>query len=171
MQIKIYLSMLASIILMTGCFGESSNLELIVAAQEGLLASERNQIKQNEEIIENYNTQLKQLDSAFDADVKLAESGKLLDESGKPITLDSNWIISARKGYSTGYKIIHNNLVAQQKFNRETLQNLESISQALEIIRQRSLLKSNMSATLRSQFEKLFERNISDANQNSSAAN
>jgi hypothetical protein len=117
--------------LSTGCGAPPATMELIAVARKGLADASTLEKSRHAEALSRLDAQKAALDSAFDADARLVEAGKIQDAAGKPLPLSAEWVISARRGYAAA-----RDALAQQRRRLETenashLDNLSAADEAL----------------------------------------
>ena len=133
-QFLLRFALLASVALASaGCGGVNSTLDLLTVAQQGLrLAAERQQ-QQHGQIVQHLQSNLAALDSAFDADVKLAAAGQIMGANGEPVQLTADWVISARKGYIAARSILTGQIHTVETSHAQSLENLKAAGDALQM--------------------------------------
>lgn len=141
----VFLAMLA------GCSPPAATLDLITVARQGLTQAQQAQAAQQELLLKEMTGRQESLDAAFDADVRLVESGQIKDADGKPVALSSQWIISARRGY-----IAARDALAQQKqefiqVHAQRMDNLLAAQEALDMASQLIVQQQNISIRLQQQ--------------------
>ena len=159
--------LLLAIICVPGCFDRNSDLELISIAQQGIVSAQRNNTKTHTQLINSYKLAKANLAIGFDNDVKLIEAGKILDSEGKPLGLNSQWIISSRKGYAKALEILDKSIEEENRFYIESLDNLSAASQALELIKKRILSSQKWESKTKLLISNIVERKSSNAKNNS----
>ena len=123
-------------VVLCGCSAPPASLDLIAVARKGVVSARQAQVAQHDRQVKQLQAQAAAMDAAFDADVKLAESGALKDEQGKPLTLTAQWVISARKGYAAARDMVSES-VRQEEGNHATcLDNLDATDEALDMAAQ-----------------------------------
>ena len=162
MQIKSILFFIFPLI-MTGCFNSQENLKLISQTEKGIAAAIENSKAVNKEIMTLYSNRFSQLDNAFDNDIKLKLTGK------NPV--DSNWIISARKGYSAGYKMIMGNIHNQISFHNKSLSNLSAIFENLKLLKSHFMKNNQIQTEIKNNLKKYLFNEVSNEQSENSKAN
>ncbi len=116
-----------------GCGGPDSTLDLLTVAQQGLHLAQEQQIQQHSRIVQHMQNNLIALDSAFDADVKLAAAGQIVGPDGQPVRLTADWVISARKGYTAARGMLTGQIQTTQASHAQSLANLQAAEDALQM--------------------------------------
>jgi hypothetical protein len=88
-----------AILLIAGC-SDPAALELLTVARHALAEAREELAGDREEYHAQMAFQLHALDGAFDADVRLAASGGIVNADGETIALTPEWVIASRKGHS-----------------------------------------------------------------------
>ncbi len=117
----------------TGCGGPDSTLDLLTVAQQGLRLAAEQQIQQHGRIVQHLQSNLTALDSAFDADVKLAAAGQILGAGGEAVLLTADWVISARKGYTAARGMLTGQIHSAEASHAQSLANLQAAEDALQM--------------------------------------
>lgn len=132
---------------LSGCATHQAVMDQITQAERGLNSAADSLTAQHQELLDARKTQMAALDAAFDADVRLAATGKIVDAQNVPITLTADWIISARKGYVAGRDIIAESIRTEQKAHDTDLDNItasrEALGRAITLIVMQSNLSEN----------------------------
>ena len=119
--------------LSAGCGAPPATMELIAVARQGLADASTLEKSRHTEAVGRLDALKAALDSAFDADARLVEAGKIQDAADKPVPLSAEWVISARRGYAAA-----RDALAQQRRRLEAehachLDNLSAADEALEM--------------------------------------
>ncbi len=130
--------------LLNGCVAPQAALDLILVAREGLTGAQAAETRQHEQLMADLAVRIDALDVAFDADVRLVEAGGIKTADGEPVALSSQWVISARKGYSAARGAVAGQMQAAQAAHFTRQDNLRAADEALDmasqLIIERSLL-------------------------------
>ena len=117
--------------LSAGCGAPPATMELIAVARQGLADTSTLEKSRHAEAVGRLDALKAALDSAFDADARLIEAGKIQDAAGKPVPLSAEWVISARRGYAAARDALaqqHRHLEAEHACH---LDNLSAADEAL----------------------------------------
>lgn len=120
-------------LLLNGCSAPPAALDLIAVGREGLSGAQQADAQQHEQVMANYQAQIAALDAAFDADVRLVEAGGIKTLDGEAVVLSSQWIISARKGYSAARGAIADQMQSAQAVHLVRQDNLRAADEALDM--------------------------------------
>lgn len=132
-----------------GCSAPSATLDLITVARMGIKSATEAQTASHTELLQYYDMQAKSLDDAFDADVRLAESGQLKDADGNPLKLGAEWIISARKGYAAARDALADRKCGAEAAHAVNIDNLKASDEALDMASQLIVQQSSLTQTLK----------------------
>ena len=117
--------------LSAGCGAPPATMELIAVARKGLADASTLEKSRHAEALSRLDAQKAALDSAFDADARLVEAGKIQDAAGKPLPLSAEWVISARRGYAAARDALAQQRRRLQAENASHLDNLSAADEAL----------------------------------------
>ena len=118
---------------LNGCAAPQAAVDLIAVAREGLTGAKEAENQQHEYLMANLQAKIGALDAAFDADVRLAAAGGIQTADGERVTLSSQWVISARKGYSAARGAIAEQMQSAQAVHFVRQDNLQAADEALEM--------------------------------------
>jgi len=142
---------IVSAALLAGCSPPAASLDLITVARQGIASAKQSQQEQNQIIIRQFAAQQAALDAAFDADVRMVQSGGLKNASDKPLTLTGDWVISARKGYTAARDIISNQMQETQSVAATRMDNLQASDEALDMASQLIIQQQGFAIKLQQQ--------------------
>jgi len=125
--------LLLSALMLGGCTPPVATLDLITVARTGLADAKAAQQQSHDTLVHQYAIEQSALDTAFDADVRLAEAGKLTDAQGKPVTLSGQWVISARKGYAAARDALATQVSQTQAAHEVRMDNIAAADEALQM--------------------------------------
>lgn len=134
---------------LAGCSAPSTTLDLITVARMGIKSAGETQAANHAELLQHYDTQAHALDNAFDTDVRLVESGQILDSQGNPLKLTAEWVISARKGYAAARGIIADRKRSSEAAHAVNIDNLNAADEALDMASQLIVQQSSLTQKLR----------------------
>lgn len=154
-------AMILCLAAIAGCSPPSATLDLITVARTGLAGAKAEQAAQYELNLKQLNAQASALDSAFDADVKLAAAGQIKDPSGRPVPLSPEWVISARKGYSAARDVLAQQMRNSQNAHGVNLDNLKAADDALDMASQLILQQQGLAVKMQQQMINL-QRKVSN---------
>jgi hypothetical protein len=117
---------------LAGCNTTAATLDLITVARRGVRLIQEDQNRQSAEIVQQLQRQAAALDSAFDADVKLAAAGQIKSADGKPVQLSPEWVISARKGYAAARDLLAEQIRLAEAAHAKQQDNLRTMDESLE---------------------------------------
>lgn len=147
-------------LLCSGCATPTATTELIAQGMKGLEMA-RDAREQSYAIeTKMYQQQLASLDAAFDADVKLIAAGGLTDKDGKAVEMTSDWVISARKGYSTAAGVIGKAMIQSHQAYATDLDNIAAANEALQLANELVVLQWNVGERFKQQFLQLQQRSM-----------
>jgi len=121
---------------LAGCSAPTATLDLITVARKGISMAKQGEVEQHAEVVKALATQLASLDTAFDADVRLVAAGQVADTQGKPLGLTAEWVISARRGYTTARDMLTGQVQATEASHTTRLDNLKAADEALDMASQ-----------------------------------
>ena len=130
------LFVLVSVGLAGGCSAPTATLDLITVAQKGIHSAREDAQQQHAEIVRMLKTQAAALDSAFDADVRLAASGQIKKPSGEVVQFTPEWVISARKGYTAARDLLADQIRSAETAHTIRRDNLNVAEESLEMASQ-----------------------------------
>ncbi len=116
-----------------GCGAPPATVELIAVAQKALKDTSAAAADHHAAALRQLDSQAAALDAAFDADVKLAEAGKIRTAQGQPVRLSAEWVISARKGYAAARDALAGQRSHLESAHAADLDNLAAASEALDL--------------------------------------
>jgi len=134
---------------LAGCAAPSATLDLITVARKGIASARESQAAQHAEIIERLKAQTAALDSAFDADVRLAAAGQITKPDGRPVELSVDWIISARKGYVAARDLLAEQIRSAEVAHVARQDNLKAADEALEMASQLTVQQWNIAERIK----------------------
>lgn len=120
----------------TGCTAPTATLDLITIARKATGSARDAEDAQHAEIIKHLKRQVAALDSAFDADVRLAERGGIPSPTSQPVKLTAEWVISARKGYAAARDLLAGQMRSAEISHAARVDNLQAGDEALEMASQ-----------------------------------
>ncbi len=135
--------------LFVGCGAPPATLELIGVAQKALRETSALEKERHAEELRRLESMKAALDAAFDADVKLAEAGRITDAQGRPVRLSAEWVISARKGYAAARDALSEQQQRLQAAQATHLDNLAAAAEALTLARNLILQQASLSGRAR----------------------
>jgi uncharacterized protein YciI len=141
-----------------GCQAPTATLDLLTVAQQGLADARAAQQTLHDQQLQQFQAQQQTLDAAFDADVRLVAAGQLTDADGRPVELDPEWIISARKGYSAARDILAQQARQADAAHTIHMDNLDAAAEAIHLAEQLITLQWSLAEPLRQQFVNLRRR-------------
>ncbi len=133
---KILLICFAAAAVLGGCGAPTATLELITVARKGIADARVGQEGLHAELVRRLGAQSAALDSAFDADARLAEAGQIKDAQGRPVALSAEWVISARRGYAAARDLLAGQIRSAEKTHATRMDNLSAADEALELASQ-----------------------------------
>ncbi len=119
-----------------GCTAPTATLDLITIALKASASASDAVDAQHAELITHLRRQLAALDSAFDADVRLAEGGQIPGPTSQPVKLTAQWVISARKGYAAARDLLAGQMRSAEISHAARVDNLRAGDEALEMASQ-----------------------------------
>ena len=122
-------------------------VDLIGVAKKSLASAATAQQQSHDLIVRQYQAQQSALDTAFDADVRLAAAGGLKNAKGEPITLSADWIISARKGYTAARELLAEQIRQEQ----------ETHAVELDMAKELTILQWNVGEQIKQKFLKMSQ--------------
>ena len=159
------LSVLIGLSFAAGCGAPPATVELISVAQKALADAAEFQSARHAEHLRQLDGTLAALDAAFDADVELAEAGKITDSTGKPVELSAEWVISARKGYAAGRDALAEQRRRLEAAHATHQDNLVAAAEALGLAKDLIIQHSSLSARAKQLLTSLQRRFINDRRQ------
>ncbi len=144
------IALAAVAVLAAGC-GSAATVDLITIGRAGLADARTAQMENHQEILDALASTADALNSAFDADVRLIESGGIVDPDGEPIALTGDWVISARKGYSVAMAALMANVRNAEAVHAVRMDNIAAADESLEMATQLMLRWSALSADAQGQ--------------------
>ncbi len=145
-----------------GCAPPSASLELISVARKGLASAKEAQEAAHAQQARQWQLQAAALDAAFDADVKLAAGGQIVDAQGRPLAMTPAWVISARKGYAAARDLVAQQREAAAADHLVRMDNLAAADEALEMATQLVLQQLNVDTRVRQQLLDAQKRLVSE---------
>lgn len=145
-----------------GCSPPAATLELIAVARGGLADARAAQEELHEELIGQVRSRRSALDAAFDADVRAVAGGQVTGADGEPVTLDADWVISARKGYAAAGDLLAEQVRDIERARAVRLDNLAAADEALEMAADLILRQQAVGGRLREYVLKAQRRHIDD---------
>jgi len=142
---------------MSGCAAPQAAVDLIAVAREGLTGAKEAEDQQHACLMANLQAKIGALDAAFDADVRLAEAGGIQTADGEPVTLSSQWVISARKGYSAARGAIAEQMQSAEAVHFIRQDNLQAADEALHMAEQLIIEHSLLGQRIRQALAKAKE--------------
>lgn len=130
---RIAVLLLLTTYLAGGCSAPSTTLDLITVARKGLISARRQADLQHAEIVDRLKGQAAALDSAFDADVKLAAAGQIITPDGKTVAFTPQWVISARKGYIAARDMLADQVRSAEAAHAAGQDNLKVADESLQM--------------------------------------
>jgi hypothetical protein len=119
--------------ILAGCSGPPAALDLIAAGRMALDEARQAELAGQVEQTERLGAHVAALDAAFDADVRLAETGALVGPDGAPIVLDGQWVIDARRGYAVALRAMYDARRDADQAHATRLDNLQAGDDALQM--------------------------------------
>jgi len=147
---------------LVGCAAPTATLELITVARKGILSAQESQAAQHAEIVERLKAQTAALDSAFDADVRLAAAGQIAKPDGRPVELTVDWIISARKGYVAARDLLSEQIRSAEAAHVAGQDNLKAADEALEMASQLTVQQWNIAERIKQHLIAVQRRLVHD---------
>jgi hypothetical protein len=95
--------------------------------------AQESEAHQHTETLHHLKSQSAALDSAFDADVRLAGSGELKKPDGTVVELSPEWITSARKGYIAARDLLSEQVRLAEVAHATRRDNLRVADESLEM--------------------------------------
>ncbi len=122
-----------TLVVLGGCSAPAATLQLIGVARETLAAQRDAQTEMHAELMGCIESRRSALDTAFDADVRLAAAGGITDAEGNRVRLTPEWVISARKGYAAARDLAGADAMDAAAAHRTRMDNLRAADEALEM--------------------------------------
>jgi hypothetical protein len=135
--------------LLPGCSAGTATISLIDQAARGIDMLSASLETVHAQQLAGWTAQEAALDAAFDADLRLAEAGKITDADGKPVALTAAWVISARKGYVAGRTVVAANAASSERAHAVDRDNAKASKQALVMARTLAVMSMNISENLK----------------------
>lgn len=129
----------------TGCQPAPATLELIAVTQKALTDAAEAEKENNAELHRRLADSQAALDAAFDADVRLAETGKIAGPASQPVALSAEWVISARKGYAAARDALTEDARRADAVHATRLDNLSAAGEALDMANRLTVLQYSVS--------------------------
>ena len=145
---------------LAGCGTPTATVDLVIIGRKGLSSAKTAEEKSHEEILTHLRGRMAALDAAFDADVRLVAAGSLKNADGKPVALDAEWVISARKGYAAARSLLAEQIRAAEAAHATRLDNLRAADEALEMASQLVVRQWSLSEKIKQQLMD-FHRSLS----------
>ncbi len=137
--------------LLAGCTAPPATVDLITVARKGLAMAKEAQASQHTEIVRHLESQSAALDSAFDADVRLAAAGQIKTADGQVAAFTPEWVISARKGYAAARDAMSTELRSAESANTARSDNLKAADEALDMASQLIVQQYSVSEQIKQQ--------------------
>lgn len=153
---------LVSAIVLTGCSAPTATLDLITVARKGISSAADEEVHQHAEIVKRLEAQMFALDSAFDADVRLAAAGQIKDAEGAAVELSPEWVISARKGYIAARDLLSKQIQSSQMAHANRRDNLKAADEALDMASQLIVRQWNVAERIRQHLLNVQRRSVHD---------
>jgi len=141
-----------------GCGAPPATLELIDVARKALSGASAYETDRHADALKRLDAQASALDAAFDADVRLAEAGKITNAAGEPVRLTGAWVISARTGYAAARDAVAEQHRRLQAAHDTHLDNLQAAADALDLASRLILQQYALTAPGRQALEALRRR-------------
>ena len=135
-----------------GCSAPTATTELIAQGQHGLADARDAQQLTYRRYCASHQTQLRTLDDAFDADVRLVAAGQIAGDDGQPIPLSADWVIAARRGYTLARDMLATQFASETHAHAIQLDNLAAATEALHLANELTVLQWNVSARIKQAF-------------------
>lgn len=135
-----------------GCSAPTATTGLIAQGQHGLSDARHEQQRTYARYCASHQMQLRALDDAFDADVRLVAAGQLTGEDDHPIPLSADWVIAARRGYALARDTLAKQFASETHAHTIQLDNLAAATEALRLANELTVLQWNVSARIKQAF-------------------
>ena len=135
-----------------GCSAPTATTGLIAQGQRGLADARHAQQRTYARYCASHQMQLRTLDDAFDADVKLVAAGQLTGPDAQPVPLSADWVISARRGYAFARDTLATQFASETHAHAIQLDNLAAATEALHLANELTVLQWNVSARIKQAF-------------------
>lgn len=148
-----------------GCATPTATVDLLRVAREGIGSAQTAQAQMHRQQQQLTEGQLRALDAAFDADVRLVAAGGVQTASGEPVTLSPQWVISARKGYVAARDALAEQARRAEADHAVEMDNLAAAEEALRLAEELTVLQWNLGERFKQQFLRMsnfFERSSTD---------
>jgi hypothetical protein len=156
------MSILFLILLLPGCATPTATVDLIGVAKKSLASAAESQKQTHELIVKQYQARQAALDTAFDADVRLAAAGELKNAQGEPVELTVEWIIFARKGYAAARDLLAEQIQKETETHAVEQDNIAAAVEALDMAEELTVLQWNVGERFKQQFLKLTQKKEAD---------
>jgi len=150
--------LLGGLVAAGGCGAPPATLDLIDVARKALAGASAYEADRHADALKRLDAQASALDAAFDADVRLAEAGKITSAAGEPVALTGAWVISARKGYAAARDGLAEQRRRFQAAHDMHLDNLQAAGKALDLAGRLILEQYALTASGREALEALRRR-------------
>lgn len=145
------------VLLLPGCATPTATVDLIGVAKKSLASAATAQRQSHGLIVKQYQAQQAALDSAFDADVRMAAAGELKNAKGEPVALSAGWVISARKGYTAARELLAEQIRQETETHAVEQDNLAAAVEALKMAEELTVLQWNVGERFKQQFLRLTQ--------------
>ncbi len=147
---------------LSGCGGPEAAMDLIAVGRKGIAHQKQALTATHSQLVRQLKATQAALDSAFDADVRLAAGRQIKDAEGSPIALSPEWIISARKGYIAARDAIAEQILSAESVHLIQQDNLHAADEALEMAANLVIQQALISDRIKQYLMKIQRRLISD---------
>lgn len=146
---KRLIPLLFIILPLIGCAPSAATIMLAQQGIQGLELAKADIADLSGKLKGQYDKQDVSLDNAFDSDVKACEAGLLKDKDGKPIPLNSAWVIDSRRLYAQAKSIVAGNKVDVQRALDIRIDNIFAAERALQNAIALIVLQQNLDANIK----------------------